>query len=98
MDKSQHKKAYKTAGQLMRLSAEMTGTVEELLLVETARFILMQSDEIRNLQTELDELHIKNSRLQYKKRIQSAGLFKRFGWHKSFLGTLIEENNTTHPR
>jgi len=86
MDKSQHKKAYKTAGQLMRLSAEMTGTVEELLLVETARFILTQSDEIRNLQTQLDLLHVENSRLTHRRKPTLSERFERFSWTKSQLG------------
>jgi hypothetical protein len=86
MDKSQHKKAYKTAGELMRLSAERTGTVEELLLVETARFILTQSDEIRNLQTQLDLLHVENSRLTHRRKTTLGERFERFSWTKSQLG------------
>ena len=70
----------------MRLSAEMTGTVEELLLVETARFILTQSDEIRNLQTQLDLLHVENSRLTHRRKTTLSERFERFSWTKSQLG------------
>lgn len=75
----------------MRLSAERTGTVEELLLVETARFVLTQTDEIRKLQTELDELHIENSRLRHRRKSQSGEDFEEFWWTKSTLALLIEE-------
>jgi hypothetical protein len=75
----------------MRLSAERTGTVEELLLVETARFLLTQTDEIRKLQTELDLLHVENSRLTHRRKAVSNGQYEEFWWTKSSLTNLLNE-------
>ncbi len=73
----------------MRLSAEMTGTVDELLLVEAAKFLLTQTDEIRKLQTELDELHVKHARLSHKQRRSIEKGFEPFNWDETPLGKII---------
>ena len=75
----------------MRLSAERTGTVEELLLIETARFLLTQTDEIRKLQTELDLLHVENSRLTHRRKTVPNGQYQEFWWTKSSLTNLLNE-------
>lgn len=62
MDQSQNEKAQRTATELMRISVKNTGTIEELVLIEAAKFILTQTDLVKKLQNELDELHIKYSR------------------------------------
>lgn len=85
MDLSQHKKAQKTALALMRVSADHTGTIEELMLVESARFVITQTDQIVKLQAELEELRVENSRLRHR-RNPSSGAHERFGWTLTELG------------
>ena len=86
MDMSQHKKAQKTAGELMRVSAMHIGSIEELSLVEAAQFLLTQTDQIRKLQTELEQLRIENARKGYRRKPAADKQFAPFKWTKSALG------------
>jgi hypothetical protein len=62
MNKSQQEKARRTAAELMRISAQHTGTVEELFLVEAAKVLMDQTVQLEKLQDEYDRLHIEYAR------------------------------------
>lgn len=46
----------------MRMSARHTGTIDELALIETAQFLIRQTDQIIELQNELERLKNENVR------------------------------------
>lgn len=80
----------------MRLSADHTGTVDELLLIEAARFLLQQTDHVKNLQEDLDALAVKYSRATHRRALISDDDYEPFMWSCSPLAKLIED--TTHLR
>jgi hypothetical protein len=62
MNKSQQEKARRTAAELMRISAQQTGTIEELFLIEAAKLLMDQTVQLQKLQDEYDQLHIEHAR------------------------------------
>lgn len=95
MDLSQQRKARKTAVSLMRLSAERTGTIDELLLVETARFMIQQADLVKGLQDELETLNGEVSPHTHRQSLFAEDDYEPFLWSCSPLAKLIED--TAHP-
>ena len=74
----------------MRLSAERTGTIDELLLVEAARFLLTQTDRVKTLQEELDDLTVENHRLTHQRSD-----YDPFPWNHSPLAKIITQHTPT---